>query len=513
MHIRDFAKSQPDKAAVIMASTGEVITYQQLDERSNQVAQFLRAQGLKIGDHIAFFLENNNRFHELCWGAQRAGLYYTAISSRLSAEEAAYIINDCGAELFITSTYLEKTATEIKPLLRTVRQCLMMNGTTEGFSSYEQETERYPITPLEDECEGADMLYSSGTTGRPKGVKPVEIGNPIGSEDNLYNILKALYSFDNDVVYLSPAPLYHAAPLRYNMRVQRFGGTCVIMEKFDPETYLELVQKYKITHTQLVPTMFVRMLKLPEEIRNQYDVSSLKVAIHAAAPCPEKIKRQMLEWWGPIIYEYYGGTEGNGYCTTGPQEWLEHPGTVGKAVIGVIHIVNDFGQELPPNETGTIYFSDGKDFEYHNDPEKTAESYNEKGWSTLGDIGYLDEDGYLYLTDRKSFMIISGGVNIYPQEIEDHLINHPAVYDVAVFGIPNADFGEEVKAVVQPVNMSIANDRLAEELITYCRDHLSPIKCPKSLNFMEQLPRHPTGKLYKRLLRDRYWKDHESKII
>jgi long-chain acyl-CoA synthetase len=513
MHIRDFAKSQPDKAAVIMANTGQIITYKELDDRSNKVAQFLRAQGLKVGDHIAFFLENNNRFHELCWGAQRAGLYYTAISSRLSADEAAYIVNDCGAELFITSHYLKEVAQKMRPALRNVQQCLMMNGTIEGFDSYERSVDPQSSSPLPDECEGADMLYSSGTTGRPKGVKPVEVGTPIGSEDNLYNILKSLYSFDSDVVYLSPAPLYHAAPLRYNMRVQRFGGTCVIMDKFDPEHYLQLIEDYQISHTQLVPTMFVRMLKLPEQVRLKYDVSSLKVAIHAAAPCPEQIKRQMLDWWGPIIYEYYGGTEGNGYCTTDPEEWLAHPGTVGKAVMGIVHIVGEDDQELPPGETGVIYFSDGKDFEYHNDVKKTAESYNDRGWSTLGDIGYSDAEGYLYLTDRKSFMIISGGVNIYPQEIEDHLINHPAVYDVAVFGIPNEDFGEEVKAVVQPLNISMSSDELAAELISYCKEHLSALKCPKSLDFMEQLPRHPTGKLYKRLLRDKYWDNHNSQII
>ena len=513
MHIRDFAISQPDRPAVIMAGTGETISYKELDQRSNKVAQFFRSRGLKVGDHIAFLLENNNRFHELCWGAQRAGLYYTAISSRLSDEEAAYIINDCGAELFITSHYMRETAAKIVSKIPNVNQRLMMGGLIEGYVSYEDHIKDRSAEPLEDECEGADMLYSSGTTGRPKGVKPVEVGNPIGSEDNLYNILKTLYGFDNSVIYLSPAPLYHAAPLRYNMRVQRFGGTCVIMENFDAEGYLQLVEEYGITHTQLVPTMFVRMLKLPDEIRLKYDVSSLRTAIHAAAPCPEAVKRQMFNWWGPIIYEYYGGTEGNGYCTTGPDEWLAHPGTVGRAVMGIVHIVGDNGEELPAGQTGTIYFSDGKDFIYHNDPGKTAESYNDKGWSTLGDVGHVDEDGYLYLTDRKSFMIISGGVNIYPQEIEDHLISHPAVFDVAVFGVPNADFGEEVKAVIQPLSMSLATDELASELLDFCRESLSHIKCPRSLDFIEQLPRHPTGKLYKRLLRDKYWENHSSKII
>jgi acyl-CoA synthetase (AMP-forming)/AMP-acid ligase II len=513
MHIRDFAKSHPNRAAVIMAATGETITYKELDERSNRVAQYFRSIGLKVGDHIAFMTENNSHFHELCWGAQRAGLYYTAISSRLSGEEAAYITNDCGAVLFITSAYKQDVAAQMVDHIPAVKFRLMMNGTIAGFDAYEVALSPFPTTPLADECEGADMLYSSGTTGKPKGVKPTEIGLPIGSEDNLYDVLKTLYGFSSDVVYLSPAPLYHAAPLRYNMRVQRFGGTCIVMDNFDPELYLQLVEKYQITHSQLVPTMFIRMLKLPDEVRLKYDVSSLKFAIHAAAPCPEQVKREMFDWWGPILFEYYGGTEGNGYCTTGPEEWLAHPGTVGRAVIGNIHVVGEDGEELPVGETGVIYFSDSKDFVYHNDPERTKESYNDKGWSTLGDVGYMDSDGYLYLTDRKSFMIISGGVNIYPQEVEDLLISHPKVYDVAVFGVPNEDFGEEVKAVIQPANPDDVSDDTAQELMDYCRARISHIKCPRSVDFMAELPRHPTGKLYKRLLRDRYWGGQASRII
>ncbi|MBL4666696.1 MAG: AMP-binding protein [Sneathiella sp.] len=513
MHIRDFAISHPEKAAVIMAATGATITYKELDERSNKLAHYFRSLGLQVGDHIAFLLENNDKFHEVCWGAQRAGLYFTAISPRLSVDEAAYIINDCGAELFITSHYKRDIAEGVAPKLPNVNTQLMMNGTIEGYGSYETAVSAFPNTPLFDECEGADMLYSSGTTGKPKGVKPTEVGLPIDSEDNLYNVLQNLYGFDHNVTYLSPAPLYHAAPLRYNMRVQRFGGTVVVMENFDAEDYLRLVEKFNITHSQLVPTMFVRMLKLPDAVRLKYDVSSLQLAIHAAAPCPIEVKRQMFCWWGPILHEYYGGTEGNGYCTTGPEEWLEHPGTVGKAVIGSLHIVGDDGEELPVGETGTIYFSDGKDFVYHNDPERTAESYNDKGWSTLGDVGYLDQDGYLYLTDRKSFMIISGGVNIYPQEIEDLLISHPKVYDVAVFGVPNDDFGEEVKAVVQPTDMAFAGAEFAEEIMLYCKENISRVKCPKSVEFMKELPRHPTGKLYKKLLRDKYWEGRESRIV
>ncbi|GLQ08007.1 AMP-binding protein [Sneathiella chinensis] len=505
MHIRDIAREHPDKIAILMANTGETTTYRDLDLRSNQGAQLFRSLGLQIGDHIAFLLENHPRFFEICWAAQRAGLYYTAISSRLSPEEAAYIINDCGARLFLTSKANADLAAAVVPATSHVETRFMLDDSTSDYRSFEEAVQDMPTAPLTDECEGTDMLYSSGTTGKPKGVKPAEIGNPIGTDDSLYNVLRMLYGFREGLTYLSPAPLYHAAPLRYNMRVHRFGGTTIIMDKFDPENYLRLVQEHRVTHTQMVPTMFIRLLKLPEETRKRYDISSLEFAIHAAAPCPEKVKRQMLDWWGPIIFEYYGGTEGNGYCTVTPQEWLDHPGTVGRAVIGVLHVVGEDGEEVPTGETGTIYFSDGKDFSYHNDPDKTQESYNSKGWSTLGDVGHVDEDGFLYLTDRKAYMIISGGVNIYPQEIEDHLITHPKVFDVAVFGIPNEDFGEEVKAVVQPMNMDDAGEALAEELSRFCRDHISHVKCPRSIDFSPELPRHPTGKLYKRLLRDKYW--------
>lgn len=513
MHIREFAKSTPDKPALIMAGSGEIVTYRQLDERSNQGAQYFRSLGLEIGDHIAFLMENSARFLEICWAAQRAGLYYTAISSRLTADEAAYIINDCCARVFITSHAKSKLAEELRDKIPAVEQRLMVDGVVPGYESYSDAISQHVISPLPDECEGSDMLYSSGTTGRPKGIKPAEIGCAIGSVDYLYGTLQSIYRFSADTIYLSPAPLYHAAPLRYNMRILRLGATSVIMENFDAETYLQLIKKYRITHTQLVPTMFVRMLKLPDDVRLGYDLSSLEMAIHAAAPCPEKIKYQMIDWWGPIIYEYYAGTEGNGYCAVSSKEWLAHPGTVGRALKGVAHILDEDGNELPAREIGNIYFSGGPDFTYHNDPVRTAQSRNEKGWSTLGDVGYLDEDGFLYLTDRQSYMIISGGVNIYPQEIEDLLLTHPAVYDAAVFGVPNEEFGEEVKAVIQPIDMASADIGLVADLLDFCRANLSHVKCPRSIDFDAELPRHPTGKLYKRLLKDRYWPDKKSRII
>jgi long-chain acyl-CoA synthetase len=512
MHPSVHAKSQPDKPAFIMAASGETVTYRQLDERSNQGAQLFRKLGLKPGDGIAIFMENNVHYMPICWAAQRSGLYFTCISSRLTAGEIEYIVKDCGAKVFITSKPVGAVADEVADRMPGVRK-YMLNGASAGYEALEAALAPMPITPVADETPGADMLYSSGTTGRPKGVKRALTGGPLVQANPLMMLVKMLYQFDEHTAYLSPAPLYHAAPLRYNMTVHGFGGTSIIMEHFDAEDALAQIQKHKATHSQWVPTMFVRMLKLPEEARRKYDVSSMKVAIHAAAPCPIPIKHKMIDWWGPVIYEYYAGTEGNGFCAIKSEEWLAHPGSVGKPLLGELHIMDEAGQECATGEPGTIFFANGPEFTYHNDPKKTAEARNEQGWSTLGDVGYVDTDGFLYLTDRKAFMIISGGVNIYPQEAENVLINHPKVADVAVIGVPNEDFGEEVKAVVQPMNWADATPALAAELIAYCREHLSQIKCPHSVDFDRELPRHPTGKLYKRLVRDRYWGNRESKIV
>jgi long-chain acyl-CoA synthetase len=514
MHPGIHAAKNPEKPAYIFAASGETVTYGDLEARSNQGAQLFRSLGLAVGDHIAIMMENHPAFFTLCWAAQRAGLYYTAISYRLQEEEVAYIVEDCEAKAFITTHAQRDLAARLAGRLNVHR--FMLDGTIEGFESWEDAVAPQPATPIADEKEGADMLYSSGTTGRPKGIKVPLSGEPLGSAGGLLGLTQALYQMDENVRYLSPAPLYHSAPLRYNMAVMRHGGTSVIMERFDPEEALALIEKHQLTHGQFVPTMFVRMLKLPEADRLRYDVSSLKVAIHAAAPCPVPVKQAMMDWWGPVIHEYYAGTEGNGFCAAGPQEWLAHPGTVGRPLLGAVHICDDDGRELPPGETGTIYFSDGGTFEYHNDPDKTADSQHpsQRGWTTLGDMGYVDEDGFLFLTDRKTFMIISGGVNIYPQEVENLLVTHEKVADVAVFGVPNEEFGEEVKAVVQPISMDLAGPELAEELIAFCRAHLAHLKCPRSVDFEAELPRHPTGKLYKRLLRDRYWEGHgKSRIL
>jgi acyl-CoA synthetase (AMP-forming)/AMP-acid ligase II len=516
MHPGIHAANHPDKPAFIFAGSGRVVTYGELEARSNQGAQLFRSLGLKAGDHIALMLENHPAFFSICWAAQRAGLYYTAISYRLQEDEVAYIVGDCQARLFITSHAQAELASRLAPRLALDGGAYMLDGVVPGFTAWEDAVARQPDTPIADETEGADMLYSSGTTGRPKGIKVPLSGEPLGAAGGLLGLVTMLYRMDDQVRYLSPAPLYHSAPLRYNMAVSRLGGTSIVMEKFDPEEALRLIEAHRITHAQFVPTMFVRMLKLPEDVRSKYDVSSLQVAIHAAAPCPVQVKQAMMDWWGPVIHEYYAGTEGNGFCAVGPEDWLAHPGTVGKPLLGEAHICDEDGNEVPVGETGTIYFGNGGQFEYHNDEAKTEDARHpkEKGWTTLGDMGYMDEDGFLYLTDRKSFMIISGGVNIYPQEIENLLVTHPKVADVAVFGVPNAEFGEEVKAVIQPADWNARGDALAAELIGYCREHLSHVKCPKSVDFEQELPRHPTGKLYKRLLRDRYWEGHgKSRIL
>ena len=497
------AQTTPDKIAYRMAGSGEAITYRELDRRSNQGAHLFRALGLKKGDHIAFLMENTLAFMEICWAAQRSGLYYTAISRYLTADEIAYIVKDCGAKVVITSP---KCIEAVAPLLASGPAFYVTGAARDGFNSWDDALAAQPTTPIADEAAGTDMLYSSGTTGRPKGVRRVTAEQSILVPNPFLKYLCAdMYGMSSDSIYLSPAPLYHAAPLRYNMMTGVLGGTSVIMEHFDAENFLQLVEKHRVNITQLVPTMFVRMLKLPDEVRARYDVSSLKTAIHAAAPCPVEVKARMIEWWGPIIAEYYAGSEGNGVTVSNSQEWLTHRGTVGRAVVGKIKIVNDDDEEMPTGEIGTVYFADGPQFAYHNDPEKTQRAYNARGWSTLGDVGYLDDEGFLYLTDRKAYMIISGGVNIYPQETEDVLITHPAVADVAVFGVPNEEMGEEVKAVVQPHDMARAGKDLEAELIAFCRQHLSPIKCPKSVDFEPELPRTPTGKLVTRHLRDKYW--------
>jgi acyl-CoA synthetase (AMP-forming)/AMP-acid ligase II len=513
-HPRHHAAAHPGKPAIVMAGSGETVSYRMLADGAARCAQLFRRLGLRRGDGVAMLIENHPRFFEVAWGAQSAGLYFTPVSTLLTAEEAAYVATDSGASALVTTARQAEKAEALRAMTPDIRHRLMLDGTADGYLSYEDAVAGCPADPL-DTAQGAPMLYSSGTTGRPKGVRPRLPDGPADAETPLAAALTRLYGFSDRTVYLSTAPLYHAAPLKFNMAVQALGGTSIVMEKFDAEAALAAIERHRVTHAQWVPTMFIRLLKLPEETRAKYDLSSLEKAIHAAAPCPVDIKRRMLDWWGPVIHEYYSGTESNGLCAIGPEDWLAHPGSVGRPARGELHIMDETGEvELPAGEAGLIFFGGGSAFEYHNDPEKTARSRNTRGWTTIGDIGFVDADGYLYLSDRRDNVIVSGGVNIYPQEAENLLVTHPKVADAAVFGVPNAEFGEEVKAVVQPLPEITGDTALERELLAFCRDNLAHYKCPKSIDFDPELPRHPTGKLYKRLIRDRYWpKTHGPKSL
>lgn len=518
MYPGHWSKVHGDKAAVVNSETGESISYLELDKRSIQLAHLFYEQGLRRGDHIALFMENNMRYFEVIWAALRSGLYFTPVNRFLTADEAAYIVNDCDAKVLISSNYLQKVATEIPALLDKEDLLLLMtDGAIDGFDGYEDAINRYEPEPPPEQLLGTFMLYSSGSTGRPKGIVHKL---PKRTVDNYPEVglaaFKHLWKFSEDTVYLSTAPNYHSAPLLATVQTQRLGGTVVMMPKFDAEKALAAVEKFKVTHAQWVPTMFNRMLKLPDETRDNYDISSLQCAIHGAAPCPKHIKQQMIDWWGPIINEYYGASEGTGQTHITSQEWLNKQGSVGKAMIGVIHICDEAGNELPVGESGTVYFEMPiVPFHYNKDEAKTKSAIhpNNPTWCSVGDVGYVDEEGYLFLNDRSNFMIISGGVNIYPQEIEDAILTHPEVADVAVFGIPNEEMGEEVKAVVQLEETHKACDQLAETLIDYTREKIAHYKCPKTLDFMDQLPRLETGKLYKTQLKAKYWQGHENKVV
>jgi long-chain acyl-CoA synthetase len=502
--------------AFIMAATGETVTYRELEARCNRLAHLFRNRGLKRLDHYAIFMENNNRYLEACGAGERSGLYFTCVNSYLTAGELAYILNNSEARILITSLAKLDVAREALKECPKVELCIIADGRgeSERVVGLEEATRNLPDTPIADESVGTAMLYSSGTTGRPKGIlRPLPEQSP-AQQLPLFDFLQKLWQYREGMIYLSPAPLYHSAPQAAVNLAIRVGGTVIIMEKFEPERYLELIETWGVTHSQLVPTMFSRLLKLPEQVRARYDRSSLEIAIHAAAPCPALVKEDMIKWWGPIIHEYYGATEGLGFTACNSEEWLAHRGTVGKVLLGDLHILDDNMQECPTGTAGTVWFKTASQFEYFNDPERTREARSPDGsMSTVGDVGYVDADRYLHLTDRATFMIISGGVNIYPQECENLLITHPKIADAAVFGVPNADLGEEVKAVVQPMPGIEPCEALAEELIAFCGQSLARQKVPRSIDFEDQLPRLPTGKLYKRLLRDRYWGNKDSRIV
>lgn len=496
-----FAATDPTKPALVQADDGRVVTYGALEQRSVRLANHLREQGLAPGDSIAFIAENTPEVFEVYWAALRSGLYVTGVNHHLTPDEAAYILTDCGARALVGTGEHADLVTAVAELVPGLEVRLAFEGPVRGFDDYEEAlAAASPVAPA-DQPRGTDMLYSSGTTGRPKGVKaplpPRQVDEP---GDMLAAVFGPLYGFDADTVYYSAAPTYHAAPLRFGGMVSMFGGTLVMSRRFDAETSLGMIEQHRVTHSQWVPTMFVRMLKLDDEVREQYDVSSLRVAIHAAAPCPVEVKQRMIDWWGPILHEYYSSTEANGITLIGPEDWLAHPGSVGRAALGVIRVCGPDGTELATGETGTVYFErDELPFTYHRDPERTAAVTHpaHPTWTTTGDIGHVDDEGFLYLTDRTAFTIISGGVNVYPQEIENALALHPAILDVAVVGVPDDDLGQAVKAFVQPVADATPSETLAAEILTSLEGTLARYKIPRTVEFVDALPRTATGKLAK----------------
>jgi acyl-CoA synthetase (AMP-forming)/AMP-acid ligase II len=495
-HLASWAQRQPDKPAVVMHGSGEVRTYGEIDVRARRLARVLRDRGVRTGGHLAVLVDNQPEFYDAVWAAMYTGLYVTPINWHLTADEAGYIVGNCDAETLVATARLGEVLGAMAPEhLARVTTKVSVDGAIPGFERYEDLVAGVEPGEVPDEHEGGWMFYSSGTTGQPKGILPPLGPAPLGHPSFLTQMLGGLFGFTDDVVYLSPAPLYHAAPAGWTVGTQRLGGTAVVMERFDPIGFLEAIERHRVTHVQCVPTHFVRLLKLPEADRRRFDLSSLQMVVHAAAPCPVEVKQQMLDWLGPIVHEFYSGSEGAGFTYIRPEEWLAHPGSVGRSLTGAIHVLDDDGNELPVGEEGEIWFESNRPFEYHRDPEKTSAVWDPRGWSWLGDVGRVDADGYLYLTDRASHMIISGGVNIYPREVEDVLTMHPAVADVGVLGTPHPEMGEQVTAFVQLLPGATATE---DELIEYTRARLSHFKCPREVRFVEELPRLPTGKLLKR---------------
>ena len=496
-HLAAHALSTPDKPAVVMHPSGRVRTYREVDEASRRLAAALRSRGLGLGDHVAVLLENQPEFFDVVWAATRVGAYVTPINWHLSADEAGYIVRDCDATALVATARLGDVVAQMGDDLAAVTTRVVVDGDLPGFDRYDDLVGDGPAPELDGQREGGWMFYSSGTTGQPKGILPPLLDVELGAVSFLTRLLTGLFGFTRDTVYLSPAPLYHAAPAGWTLGTQRLGGTAVVMEHFDPLELLAAIERHRVTHVQLVPTHMIRLLRLREEERARFDLSSLELVVHAAAPCPVEVKRACLDWLGPIVHEFYSGSEGAGFCYIGPEDWLAHPGSVGRSMTGTIHIVGEDGEEVPVGEEGEVWFETSRTFEYHRDPEKTKAAFDARGWSWLGDVGRVDADGYLYLTDRASNMIISGGVNIYPREIEDVLVMHPAVDAVAVLGTPDPDMGEQVAAFVLLAPGARATEA---ELIEWCRRRLSHFKCPREVRLVDDLPRLPTGKLLKRRL-------------
>ena len=514
------AEKTPDKPAIIYGDGEFTLSYGELEQRSRRFAHALRAMGILPGDSIAALIGNDDDFFDIFWAAHRLGIYFTPVNWHLQEDEIHYIVDNCDAKVLIANAKFGEVAARVAKRVPRLVACISTEGEIEGFRRLEEVLADAPEdAPLEKQLEGSIMLYSSGTTGRPKGVRrhlpQVPPGDPSLVATSIG--LAAIFGMGPEDTYLSPAPLYHAAPLAFSSAQQRLGSTAIIMRRFDPEMALKLIERFRVTASQWVPTHFRRLMRLPDEVKAKYDISSLKIAVHAAAPCPIPLKQQMIEWWGDAIVEYYAGTEGGGTLIRAA-DWLEHKGSVGRHwANATVHVLDEDGGEITqPNQEGAIYFEAAPKpedrFSYHKDDEKTKNTYRGDLF-TIGDIGYLDEDGFLYLTDRQSNMIISGGANIYPQETENHLIMHPKVDDVAVIGVPNEDMGEEVKAVVVPTPGTEPGEALERELIDYCRAEIAHYKCPLSIDFTTELPRTETGKMAKRKLRAKYWEGHDGTMI
>ena len=505
-----FKSADPSHIAVIAASSEKVLRYAELDEQSNKIASYLRQLGLNNGDTIAVCLENRVEYFALVWAGLRSGLMVTPINKYLSAEEIEYIVSNSESKVLFCSETYHSIAYEIALNCNSCSHVFSVDGSFRGVKSLQESLKNSEDNKTDWDIRGNLFCYSSATTGRPKGIElPLSLDSYQEKKEDMTAALAAI-SMGQETVYLCPAPLYHAAPIQYSTALQELGATIVVMEKFDAKKALDCIERYKVTFSQWVPTMFVRMLKLPEPERLQYDISSQTFVLHAAAPCPVDVKKAMLDWWGPIIYEYYGGSERNGSTYVTPQEWLSNPGTVGKAHMGTIRICNEAGEELPAGEVGRIYFDlPDVSFEYKGDLKKTKEARHpvHPTWTTLDDVGYVNEEGYLFLTGRFSHMIISGGVNIYPQEIEDCLCMFPGVEDVAVIGVPHDEMGEEVKAVVELSDGYSPSAELEQRIIAYASHAMARFKCPKSVDFVDKLPRLETGKLAKRELYKQYWPD------
>lgn len=507
------AQSHPDRHAVV-ASDGTSVTYRELSARQNRLAHGLAARGVRPGDCIAALLWNQPGFVELALASAQSGTYFLPVNWHLTAPEVAYILEDSETKALVADERLEGVAIAAADQVRLDPRCRLRIGTIDGFDSLDEVMSGQPSTQLAAPAAGEVMLYTSGTTGRPKGIRrPLTGADPEAAAAPVAQFASAVFAIPSGpAVQLVTGPMYHATPGSLAILGLHLGHTLVLMDRWDAEETLRLIERHRVNYLHMVPTMFQRLLSLPEAVRARYDTSSLKSVAHGAAPCPPEVKRAMIDWWGPVVIEYYGSSEGGGTCVNS-EDWLQRPGTVGLPWPGsTIRVVDDNGHECPPNEPGKVYMKmPGFDFTYHNAPDKTRENSME-GFFTVGDIGHVDEDGYLFLSGRSAELIISGGVNIYPAEIESRLLEHPAVADAGVIGVPNPEWGEEVKAIVQLHEGCAASNELAEDLITHCRDGLARFKVPRSIDFHDELPRTATGKLLKRQLRDIYWADSGRKL-